>query len=228
MFDNFDLGGALKLLGALGKAGSGFMASRRDQGYPMGLREAMESDLASRTYLAAAADPNSPYFRNIAATEEERGRNSLLEAIGQLFRSVRSETAMGRRTINPERRDEGMFKALSRGFYDAGLTARDNARKFLLNAAGVAGKSGVIAGRFVAPTAGAIDAANRTNRLSGSNALFKNLEELASLKGFGVASTPSSYKSLWGGSPQQGNVFGDDTRFDYDLGSSSFGLPWGK
>lgn len=166
-----DTASLIQLIGNLGKAGTGVFSAFQKQGYPPGFTEAMQAQNDARTYLAASADPSSPYFRNLAETEELRGRNDLIAAVGEMIRQQASRNATGRGTINPERRDETVWGMLTKGFQEAGLRARETARQKLIDMAG--GSSAMARGYAPVMQTGFFnDALNRQARNTGLSGAF--------------------------------------------------------
>lgn len=194
-----DLGEIIKLIGALGGAGTGIGMAFQKQGYPPGYMESMAAANAASTYANASLDPNSPYYRNIAETEELRGRGDLITAIRQMVMSDASRRARGLATINPERRDETIWGALVKGFAEAGLRAREMARARLLEMA--AAQRGIASSYAPMMQAGFLtDALNRGTRAAGTAGAFDTVMKLGDWIGQkdkktkGVQSTPSAYR----------------------------------
>lgn len=92
--------------------------------------------------LAAATDPNSPQFKNLAALFEERNRAAAVKNIQQIMTQNQRARARGDRgfIVNPERRDEFRTSSLNKAFMDAGQAARDEARNTLMGTAGQYGQ----------------------------------------------------------------------------------------
>lgn len=137
---------------------------------------------ASGIYSKAAMNPDSPYFKNIAAIEEEKNRENLISAIRQMV--VANNRAAARGTygvgINPERADETRFQAISRGFQKAQQMAREQARNILMQAAGAQRE---LAAGFAGPTGifGSYADANAQRRADAIGALTKGIQGIGDI-----------------------------------------------
>ena len=197
-------GEIIRLIGSLGNVGSGLYSSFRKEPIPYGIQEGAQAAQNASTYMAASADPNSPYFRNIAATEEQRGRNDLIASIDRIMREIASRGASGRGTINPERRDETIWGLLTRGFQEAGMKAREMARTQLLNMAGGEQRNAAAYGTFVQPSM-LNSLFNRENQNKGLSTAFTGIERIGEYigskkkpgtKDFGTASVPDAFRGF--------------------------------
>lgn len=192
-----DWSSIIQLIGALGKTGAGIGMAFQKQGLPPGFQEAMQSQSDANTYLAASNDPNSAYFRNIAETEEQKQRGDLLSSIQSI---IRANLARGGRGafVNPERRDETVWRALTQGFREAGMRSREIARERLLQMAGVS-RSGAAAYGPMMQYGFLNQAINRGNQAAGIGGAFDTVSRVGEAMGrkqgtkeFGKASTPDS------------------------------------
>lgn len=196
-----DWGQLLKAIGSVGHAGAGIFSAFQKQPLPPGYLEALQAQNDARTYLAASADPSSAYFQNLAATEEQRGRNDLISAVHELIRQNASRLATGRGTINPERRDETIWGMLAKGFQEAGLRAREVARQRLIDMAG--GSSAMARNYGGLSEIGLYNQAlNSRNRNTGISGAFETISRTGDAfkkkqgtTSFGTASVPDTYKT---------------------------------
>lgn len=173
-----DLSALFQALPAVAKLGAGFMASQQELDNPAGMMAALQALSNAQAYTADAMNPSSQNFRNVEEAESLRGRLNLIEAIRAIARQNNIAAAKGIApvSVNPERRDETVYRALTRGFLDNQIQARDRARAFLLNAARANRQT---AGAY-APVMAFSDRTNRFNRASqmgGQNALFTGIGE---------------------------------------------------
>lgn len=99
-------------------------------------KEARRAAKKAAKYSAAAADPTSTPFRNLAGQYDTENRRSMVEAINRIMKENAREKARGGVGfgINPERRDESRYKALARSFMESRESARREARNTLLGA----------------------------------------------------------------------------------------------
>lgn len=189
-------GDLVSVIAGLGKTGAGIANAFQKQPYPPGFQEAMQAQHNANTYLAASADPSSPYFRNIAEGEEQRMRGDLVSSIQEIIRANLARQGRGA-FVQPERRDETVWRALIQGFRDAGMRSRELARTRLLQ---MSGASSAMADNFRGPMAiGAeINRMNRNARLAGTAGSFDALGAFGSMlkpgtKEHGTASVPNSW-----------------------------------
>jgi len=107
------------------------------------LRQAEEASLAARRYADAAANPDSPEFKNLATIEEQRIKHDLVTSIEEIMKANRRAAATGRVgfSVNPERRDEFRSQAVARAFADAGERAKRLATDKLMAASNAAMRS---------------------------------------------------------------------------------------
>ena len=114
-----------------------FGRSNPDKDIP-GLAEARAASQQAMRFSAAAADPNSPEFQNLAALYEGQRKRDLADSSSEIMKRNRFEKARGGVGfgINPERRDEARYGALTKGFAASGDMAREEARRSLLQSAG--------------------------------------------------------------------------------------------
>lgn len=198
-----DWGSIINLIGALGKTGAGIGMAFQKQGLPPGFQEAAQANANANTYMAASLDPNSAYFRNIAETEEQRQRGDLINSIQSI---IRANLARGGRGafVNPERRDETVWRALTQGFRDAGMRAREIARSRLLEMAG-ASRTGAAAYGPMMQYGFLNQAINRGNQAAGVGGAFDTVSRFGEAmkkkpgtKEFGTDSTPDWFTSGFG------------------------------
>jgi hypothetical protein len=195
-----DWGNIIRLLGAVGGLGGGIAQAFRKEPQPYGIAEAAQAAGNANTYMAASADPNSQYFRNISGLEEQRNRTDLISSVDRIMREIASRGATGRGTINPERRDETIWGILAKGFQDAGMKARETARQQLLNMAGGQQRNAASFGSLVQPSM-LMQLFNRQNRNTGFGAASQGIMRLGEMIGkpkqgtkeFGVSSVPDMY-----------------------------------
>lgn len=191
----------IRALGAGAGVLGGAAQSFRREPVPYGVQEAAQATNNANTYMAASADPSSPYFRNIAGTEEQRGRTDLIASIDRIMREMASRQAGGRGTINPERRDENIWGILARGFQEAGQRARETARQQLLNMAGGQQRNAAAYTGLVQPSM-LNSLFNRSNQNTGIAGASQGIMRLGEMLGkpqqgttdFGKASVPDWYK----------------------------------
>lgn len=165
------------------------------------LRNMLEAAEASRVYAAAAGDPTSPYYQNLAGTYDEENRRNVVAAIRQIQREnaraiARGDPAFG---IAPERRDESRAKTVAQLFQLSKERARDEARNSLLGASGASARA---AGSYVPSLSvfGRYGDINETMRASGYEGLARMFENVGNFgQGGDFGSTISSV--LGGGSP---------------------------
>ena len=104
------------------------------------LAEEQKNQALRRMFATAAADPNSPWFRNLAALEREAMNTESMRGLKQLFLEDRRLRARGvRGIVNPERRDESFASSMAEAFRQSELQSRTNARDALLQSAGRVG-----------------------------------------------------------------------------------------
>lgn len=145
---------------------------------PEGLDDFRMAAQRNRDISDQLMNPNDPRFLALAGQEEDKIRGDLSTALKELRTTdlrARARTGMG--VLNPERRDESISQALSRGFADAKERARMNARNYLQAAA--AANSGAMSG-FAGLTQmnQGINQQNTANRASGFNAMFRGMDAL--------------------------------------------------
>ena len=104
------------------------------------LSELAATNRQQRQFATASVTPDDPMFRNLSGLLEEKSKRDLAHSLNELMKASRRERSRGYGPlINPERRDEARSQAISRGFVDAGISARDEARRGLLGASGAVG-----------------------------------------------------------------------------------------
>jgi hypothetical protein len=145
---------------------------------PEGLEDFRLAAQRNRDISDQLMNPNDPRFQALAGQEEDKIRGDLASALRELRTTdlrARARTGMG--VLNPERRDESISQALSRGFSDAKERARMNARNYLQAAA--AANSGAMSG-FAGLTQvnQGINQQNTSNRASGFNAMFRGMDAM--------------------------------------------------
>jgi hypothetical protein len=194
-----DIGSLIQLLGGVGKVGTGIMSAFQKEPLPYGVAESANAANAANVYANAALDPSSPYFRNLAETEEIRGRNDLISSIHEIIRQHASRSATGRGTINPERRDETVWSMLAKGFQEAGLRAREAARQKLVEMSGAQRGIAASYGGLAQPSM-MMQMLNRGSRNAGLSGAFDAVGILgekakgSDAKSKAQASTPDDYK----------------------------------
>ena len=172
----------LRLVGGVGKVGTGIMSAFQKEPLPMGLQESMQAASNANTYSQAALDPSSPYFKPIQETEELRGRGDLISSVDQIIRQMASRNATGRSTINPERRDEAVWGVLAQGFREAGLRARELARQKLMDAAGA--QTGIARSYATLSQPSMLNSLfNRSARNAGTAGAFEGVNALSGIFG---------------------------------------------
>jgi hypothetical protein len=187
-----------QLVGALGKTGAGVYSAFQKQPLPPGFAEASQAASNANTYAQASLDPSSPYFRNIAEGEEQRLRGDLVTSIQEIIRANLARQGKGA-FVNPERRDETVWRALTQGFRDAGMRARELARSRLMELSGAS--RGQAAAYAPMMQYGFLNQAiNRGNQAAGIGGAFDAISRTGDLfkkpgtKEHGAASTPDDYK----------------------------------
>lgn len=197
-----DWGSLIQMIGALGKTGAGIGMAFQKQPLPPGFQEAAQANANANTYMSASLDPSSAYFRNIAESEEQNQRGDLINSIQSI---IRANLARGGRGafVNPERRDETVWRALTQGFRDAGMRAREIARTRLLEMAG-ASRSGAAAYGPMMQYGALNQMINRANQAAGIGGAFDTVSRIGEAtkkkqgtKEFGAASTPDSWNPGW-------------------------------
>ena len=121
-----------------------------------GMMETLQQSLQARqnalTYADAAADPDSPWFRNLAALYREAAFPEILRGVRAGMTQQQRLTARGVPVSfvrNPERRDEAFYSSLARMYQGATEQSRTAAGSQLLNASrAAAGGAGDIRGIF--------------------------------------------------------------------------------
>lgn len=193
-----EFGDIIGLIGALGKAGTAGAGLLQPQRDPTGVREALQAAADARAYSGWAADPTSQAFKNIQGSYSLENRRSLIDAIQEIIRANNLSAAKGilPAAVNPERRDETVYRTLTKGFMDAESTARDQARNFLMQAAAANQGSGAFYAN-IAKTTGETQKTNIANRASGQNLLFDALNQVTKVgtKAFGQKSVPDQYRN---------------------------------
>ena len=118
--------------------GGGFQLARAFGGRKASksAKRARKTARQARRLAAAAADPTSPTFRNLAAQYDQENRRALIQGIDRIMREnararARGDVGFG---VNPERRDESRTQALARAFMQSREQARREARNTLLAA----------------------------------------------------------------------------------------------
>ncbi len=133
-----NVGQAGQALGALGGIASLFQKQRDPYREIPSLIPMLQAAMASKTYAEASADPNSPYFKNLAALEEETiRRDSVANILKQITLQNRAR-ARGQvaGAVTGERQDEARAGALAELFARGKEQSRFNARDQLTRAAG--------------------------------------------------------------------------------------------
>jgi len=175
-----DFTALIQTIPALAKLGAGFAASQKEYPYPAGMDQAMQALANANAYTSDAMNPNSANFKNVAEGERLAGRLSLIDAIRTIVRqnNVAAAKGIGPVSINPERRDETVWRALTRGYMDNQVAARNRAREFLLNAARASRQNA--AGYSPMMVMGdRVNAFNRASSMGGTNALLTGIERFA-------------------------------------------------
>lgn len=199
-----DWGNIINLIGALGKTGAGIYSAFEKQPLPPGYAEAAQANANANTYMAASLDPSSVYFRNLADTEEQKQRGDLINSVYSIIRANLAHGGHGA-FVNPERRDETVWRALTQGFRDAGMRARELARSRLLEMAG-ASRTGAAAYGPMMQYGFLNQAINRANQAAGIGGSFDTVSRIGEsmknkpgTKEIGMASTPDSgnWNSGW-------------------------------
>lgn len=190
-------GNIISLIANLGKSGVGIGKAFEKQPLPPGYAEAMQAQSDANTYMRASLDPSSAYFRNLADTEEQKQRGDLINSV---YSIIRANLAHGGRGafVNPERRDETVWRALTQGFRDAGMRARELARSRLLEMAGASRTGAASYGPMM--QYGALNQMiNRANQAAGIGGTFDTVSRIGEsmknkpgTKEAGMASTPNS------------------------------------
>jgi hypothetical protein len=175
------------------------------QPYPPGYEQTLQAQSNANTYLAASADPSSPYFKNLMEVEEQRQRGDLVSSIQDIIRANQARGGRGA-FVNPERRDETVWRALMQGFREAGFRSREMARNRLLDMAGASSR--VASGYGPAMQyAATTDFLNRASRMAGTQGAFEAANRLPAAidrafgtkpgnKDFGVASIPTGWSTM--------------------------------
>lgn len=129
--------GWLSDIAGLVTAGAGLAKAFGGRKTPRGVAEQTDTARQAALFASAAADPESPTFRKLAALFAEQNRRTSIQAIQGLFKTSRRAKARGDVGfgINPERRDEAIAQALSRNFQLGAERARFEARDTLTGAA---------------------------------------------------------------------------------------------
>lgn len=106
-----------------------------------GLMETLQQSLQARTnaltYADAAANPDSPWFRNLSALYREAAFPEILRGVKAGMTQQQRLTARGVPVSfvrNPERRDEAFYSSLARMYSDATTKSRTAAGEHLLGA----------------------------------------------------------------------------------------------
>ena len=225
-FDFLSLGdGGNNPLEGIGSAITGIssLLHKRDPGELPTLQPWVNALYASGIYSNAAMNPESPYFKNVAAIEEEKNRENLIAAIRQMV--VANNRAAARGTygvgINPERADEARFQAISRGFQKAQQMAREQAREILMQAAGAQRD---LASGYAGPTGvfGSYADANSQRRSDALGAIMKGIEGLGGIFGKKTEPQDSGQKSLLrgGGGDLSKYMSYQSPNFDYRINIS--------
>lgn len=188
------------------------------------IQDMVDSAHASRVYASAAADPNSPYFKNLAALFDEKMRREAIEAIQRDIVMRRRASARGDigAGINPERRDESKQRATALAFMAAKERAREDARASLQDAS----RSSAMAAYAYNPAAslhsryGDIAANRRANAYGGLGETIQSLgAELDRVLRGG-----SSNVSAYAGHRQREASFEDDLARNNPLASATRSL----
>jgi hypothetical protein len=83
-------------------------------------------------FMRELANPNSQYVQNFANDEEQKIRRDTVDALEEVVRANRRQTAMGRRALlDPQRSDEFIYRAFAKSVPDARMQARQNARNYI-------------------------------------------------------------------------------------------------
>lgn len=90
-----------------------------------------------KALLQALLDSNNPIYKNIVAGQQQQLNNQTQLGLNNLMQMQRKAQLMGRGTyFNPERQDESISRYLSSQSDNNAATARSNALKQILDAAG--------------------------------------------------------------------------------------------
>lgn len=177
-----NVGQAGQAIGALGGIASLFKKQRDPYQEIPSLIPMLQAAMASKTYAEAAANPESPYFKNLAALEEETiRRDSVANILKQITLQNRAR-ARGQvaGAVTGERQDEARAGALAELFARGKEQSRFNARDQLTRAAGANAQAAQSFGGSVAPFAlyGNFDAMRRQAQYEAPG---KGLSSLADL-----------------------------------------------
>ncbi len=148
--DGFNLGQLTNLLQGGGNIlatlfGARQAAQRRDPFAETALLEQLQAATNARTFSAAAADPNSPWMRNLAALYRESQIAQGMEGIRQYQRVQQRAQARGVPSARSERRSEAESSAVADLFRRADMNSTEAARSALLQAAsGSSGAAGAL------------------------------------------------------------------------------------
>lgn len=128
----------LKDVADLGKLGMGAFALLKSDDEPEGLDELIAAARESQRYTQAAVNPDDPMFQRLAAAEEEAMTRDFAGAIRQIMNQNQRARARGTAGFfnNQERRDESVARAMAAHNVTVKDQARNNARNYLLSAAG--------------------------------------------------------------------------------------------
>jgi hypothetical protein len=88
----------------------------------------MESNLTQATDLSnLMMNPNDPRYKSLVENESQGIQQNFLSTLRDLIEANRRQALMGRQQIfDPERRDESMFSAITKGKQQAHQQANDN------------------------------------------------------------------------------------------------------
>ncbi len=223
LFDMFEDGA--KLIGA----GVGLYNLFDKPEPPAALRQAEEAAIASRRYADAAANPDSPEFKNLAALEEQKIKNDLVASIEEIMKANRRAAATGRVgfSVNPERRDEFRAQAVARAFADAGERAKRLASDKLLAAANAASRSAMAFSPVINSQMymGALDRQRRGDFLEATQDAIGSVGDVFDLRGPKGSGLGGFIKSQFAPTPaqqpqiQQASYSMPDIRRDYNPAS---------
>ena len=181
-------------ISSIGQAATGFFGLFRDppsatRDIP-GLQSALDAAEAARVYGAAAVDPESPHFKNLAALEEASRRRDIIKTINEIMLSNRRSRASGRVGfgINPERRDEVRAATIVEQFLRAGIGSRDVASQRLSQASQRAAGAAAAFGPTFAPFE-SYAARGREQERGSVEALFKTIGAFGDLFSSGGATS---------------------------------------
>ena len=188
-----------------------------------GMMEAIQQSLQARqnalTYADAAANPDSPWFRNLSALYREASYPEIMRGVKEGMLQQQRLTARGVPVSfvrNPERRDESFYSSLARAYQGANVQSRTAAQNQLLGASRAAGGSaGDPSSMFkILQQFGQAEADRKSSQTSSFSNIFSSL-----LGGFGGGFN--------GGIGSAGSGIGlgaGDFGGDFGAGGAGFGI----